>query len=108
MFDNFSYRFVKILGIADFVDCPENVQTSAREYIPRYLAMAILFRRIDIAGHADSTGCNGNSNSNDNVTFVRRSSFGSNFAHALRREWSIDRVEQRRVILATDDVRNDL
>jgi len=100
--------FVNILRIAEFrLYCLENAQTSANRYTPWYLAW-ILFKRIDIAGYVDSTGCNGNSNSNDNMTFVRRSSFESNLAHALRREWSIDRVEQRRVILATDDIRNDL
>ncbi|EZA59410.1 hypothetical protein X777_00445, partial [Ooceraea biroi] len=43
-------------------------------YIPRYLATAILFARLDIARPGDSADCNGNSNSNDNVTLVQHSS----------------------------------
>lgn len=80
-------KIVKMSRISDLADCPEVTQTSPSRYTPRYLRTEILFTGIDIAYHADSTGCNGNSNdgSNDNVTFVRRSSFVVHRSEAIYR-----------------------
>lgn len=95
--------------MSDLADCPQAAQTSPNRYTPRYLTTEILFTRIDIADHADSTGCNGNKQRQQQrqrdirSSFVVRKQFTERFASRV-----IDRVEQRCVILVGDDVRNDL
>lgn len=52
----------RIAKISDLAGHPEASRTSAS----RYLATAILFTRVDIAGRTRSSGCNGSGNSDGN------------------------------------------
>lgn len=74
-FFNIAHRSVKIPSASDFADRPEALRKRQQTDIHRDIwRRRSCLRESILPATPIAPGCNGNSNSNDNVTLVRRSS----------------------------------